>query len=249
MKNAKRMLALAGMTLAAGAMLGIAPAQAAPGADQSPSSKTVTSGWGVDWNVGWDDDYVVGVYNNPWACRNAGAWVSRAGAWGNFDCVPAWDVRWGRIWVLQVQRDYWSWNRWNGWQGNWPYRPNYLYGNTYNIGVGGYDNPFRNRVGFRYGHGVNGLGWGAGLNGFRYGNGLGYGNGVGYGYDVDVDVDVDRVGPWYKAGKIDKSVKSDKVYKSNKYDKQDKAYKAHKAHDKHMSPLGALNLKDQHKIK
>ncbi|GAA0457760.1 hypothetical protein Aca07nite_70380 [Actinoplanes capillaceus] len=257
MKNAKRMLALAGMTLAAGAMLGIAPAQAAPATDQSPRPAAVVDGWGPGWNVGWNDDYVVGVYLNPWQCRNAGLWVDRVGAWSDFDCVPAWDARWGRIWVLQIERDYWSWNRWNGWQGNWPYRPNYLYGNAYNIGAG-YVNPFYNRAGFRYGHGVNGLGWGSGLNGFRYGAvggavvdgpfggdavvggavvGGPYGGGAVVGGAV-VDGD-----PWYKAGKVDKSVKSHKIDKSYKYDKKNKV------RDVHKSPLGALNLKDQHKIK
>ncbi|MBO3738866.1 hypothetical protein [Actinoplanes flavus] len=258
MKNAKRMLALAGMTLAAGAMLGIAPAQAAPGADQSPRTATVASGWG--WDVGWNNDYVVGVYNNLWACRNAGRWVAGVGAWTDFDCVPAWDVRWGRIWVLQIDRGYWGWNRWNGWQGNWPYRPNYLYGNTYSIG-GGYANPFYNRVGFRYGHGVGGLGYGAGLNGFRYGADVDavvggavvrgpYGGGaVVGGAVVDGDVYGGGVygdGPWYKKGKVDKSVKSVKAYKSNKYDKQDKVYKVR---DTHKSPLGALSIDGQYKNK
>ncbi|SDS29328.1 hypothetical protein [Actinoplanes derwentensis] len=139
MKNAKRMLALAGMTLAAGAMLGITPAQAAPATTQAPSTATAKSGPYYDW----DDQYVVGYYNNERDCRKAGWWGERRGAWSDYDCFPAWGYNnWGRVWVLQVEENDWRWDRWDGgWPRGWDYRPTH-YGRPFNVGGGGYNHPF-----------------------------------------------------------------------------------------------------------
>lgn len=148
MKNAKRMLALAGITLAAGAMLGITPAQAAPATPQSSSAATAKSGPYNDW---WGDQYVVGYYNSEWQCRKAGWWGERRNAWSDYSCYPAWGINnWGRVWVLQVEENDWRWDRWDGgWPRGWEYRPNYLSG-PFDIG-GYYDHPFNlySGVGYR----------------------------------------------------------------------------------------------------
>ncbi|MEV0900605.1 hypothetical protein [Actinoplanes sp. NPDC049802] len=220
MKNAKRMLALAGMTLAAGAMLGIAPAQAAPAADQSSSTTTVSNG--PRWD--WDDEYVVGVYNNPWECRSAGRWGERVGSWEDYDCYEAWDLRWGRVWVLQVEEDDWEWDDWDGWRGDWPHRPHYMYGSRYHIG-GAYSHPFRNRHGFKYSH----------LNHRAHD-------------PWDRFNKSDRFDQSDRFDKIDKIDKVDKHGKAHKADKRGSAHKANKMHKTHKSPLGALSIQTQNRI-
>ena len=146
MKNAKRTLALASMTLAAGAMLGITPAQASPATAQTPSTDTAKSG--PYWD--WDDEYVVGYYFSKWECYKAGWWGEKVGAWGDYYCYPAWVPGWGHVWVLQVEEDHWYWNSWNGyWPQNWPYKPNYV-AKPFHVG-GQYQHPFKFKKGIKYG--------------------------------------------------------------------------------------------------
>lgn len=171
MKNAKRMLALAGITLAAGAMLGITPAQAAPASPQSSSTATAKSGPYNDW---WGNQYVVGYYNSEWQCRKAGYWAERRNAWSDFSCYPAWGINnWGRVWVLQIEENDWRWDRWDGgWPRGWDYRPNYLSG-PFDIG-GYYNHPFNRYpdVGYRL---PGGLGYHGNLyHPGKYGGDYGY---------------------------------------------------------------------------
>ncbi|BCJ46784.1 hypothetical protein GCM10010168_36940 [Actinoplanes ianthinogenes] len=121
MNKAQRVLALAGMGFAAGAMIGMGPAQAAPSATPTSSgggSATRASDWG--------DEHVVGYYRTEWSCERAGWTGKRYGAWYDYDCDP---VRYGwRGWVfrLVVDEDDWEWDDWRGsWPGDWPYRPDY----------------------------------------------------------------------------------------------------------------------------
>ncbi|GIF15508.1 hypothetical protein [Actinoplanes teichomyceticus] len=121
MNKAQRFLALAGMGVAAGAMIGVSPVQAAPAGASS------ASGGGAATRVSdWGGDAVVGYYRTEWACERAGWTGRRYGAWDAYDCNP---VRYGwRGWVFQlvVQEDDWEWNDWDGpWPGGWPYRPDY----------------------------------------------------------------------------------------------------------------------------
>ncbi|WP_430781954.1 hypothetical protein [Actinoplanes sp. G11-F43] len=152
MKNAKRMLALASMTLAAGAMLGITPAQATP-ADAATTTGSATAKSGPYWD--WDDEYVVGYYYNQWECNKAGWWGERNRAWSDYYCFPAWVPGWGNVWVLQVEENDWYWNKWNGgWPGGWPYKPNH-FGKPFHVG-GGYTHPFKFKKGVKYGK-LNGI--------------------------------------------------------------------------------------------
>lgn len=120
MNKAQRVLAL-GIGLAAGAMIGMGPAQAAPSVGQS-----ATSGGTASRASDFGDDNVVGYYRTEWACERAGFTGRRFGAWGDYDCDP---INYGfRGWVFQLVVDDgdWYWNDWRGrWPGGWPYRPDY----------------------------------------------------------------------------------------------------------------------------
>ncbi|WIM99194.1 hypothetical protein ACTOB_002838 [Actinoplanes oblitus] len=141
MNKAQRFLALAGMGFAAGAMISMGPAQAAPSTTQASSgggSATRASDWG--------DDHVVGYYRTEWSCERAGWTGKRYGAWYDYDCDP---IRYGwRGWVfrLVVDEDDWGWDDWRGsWPGDWPYRPDYL-GRPFHIG--GHHRPHGGPFGF-----------------------------------------------------------------------------------------------------
>ncbi|MFI1990354.1 hypothetical protein [Actinoplanes sp. NPDC020271] len=147
MKKAQRFLALTGMSLAAGAMIGMGPAQAAPAAGQSSTGGS-TAGRAFG-------EHVVGYYRTEWACERAGFTGKRFHAWWDYDCDP---INYGwRGWVFQlvVDDDDWQWNDWRGtWPGGWPYRPDFA-GQTFHVrgphGRPGFPNrgPFDDRNGSR----------------------------------------------------------------------------------------------------
>ena len=117
------MLALAGMSLAAGAMIGVGPAQAAPAAAQPTGSGTS----GQAQSPSLDRDYIVGSFRFQQACRRAGWTGIRRGAWEDYRCFPLRQGWRGLVWVLEVEEDDWSWNEWRGdWPGGWPDRPDYV---------------------------------------------------------------------------------------------------------------------------
>ena len=130
MNKAMRLLALTGMSLAAGAMIASGPAQAAPAATQSTGSST---GYHVK-SYADDYDYVVGYYRWQRQCRNAGWTGIKFGAWDKFKCSPV-RVSWrGWAWELEVREEYWNWDDWDGgWPGNWPFKPDYV-GTPFNVG-------------------------------------------------------------------------------------------------------------------
>ncbi|BCY07988.1 hypothetical protein [Actinoplanes sp. L3-i22] len=121
MNRAQRFLALTGMSLAAGAMIGAGPVQAAPSTGQSS-----TSGSTAGRASGFGDENVVGYYRTEWACERAGFTGRRFHAWDDYDCDP---IHYGwRGWVFQlvVDDDDWVWDDWRGsWPGGWPYRPDF----------------------------------------------------------------------------------------------------------------------------
>ncbi|WP_328470328.1 hypothetical protein OHA21_04255 [Actinoplanes sp. NBC_00393] len=125
-----RLLALAGMSLAAGAMIATGPAQAAPAAGQSTGT---TAGYHVQ-SYADDYDYVVGYYRWQRQCRNAGWTGVKFGAWDKFKCSPV-RISWRSwAWELEVREEYWNWDDWNGvWPGHWPNKPDYL-GGPFDIG-------------------------------------------------------------------------------------------------------------------
>ena len=148
MKNPKRMLAIAGMSLTAAALFGIsAPAQAEPAAKSADiAASSQTQGYG------WDDDYVVGYYNSEWQCNKAGWWGKKSHAWSDWYCYPAFVPTYGWVWVLEVEEDHWYWDNWTGgWPGNWPYKPTYMVHHKYHIG-GPYKHPFKYQKGIKYGN-------------------------------------------------------------------------------------------------
>ncbi|MEV6343662.1 hypothetical protein [Actinoplanes sp. NPDC051851] len=108
MNKAQRFLAIAGMGVAAGAMIGIGPVQAAPRS-------------GAHWG-----DYVAGTFRTERACERAGWTGIDNGAWYDYDCEPTyWGPR-GRVYQLVVAGDDWGWDDWGGsWPSGWPYRPDY----------------------------------------------------------------------------------------------------------------------------
>ncbi|GAA1620111.1 hypothetical protein [Actinoplanes couchii] len=102
MKNVMRTLALSGMTLAAGALLGISPAQAAPAAAQSAGTVSVQSGWD-------DDEYVADYYDDRSDCERAGRFGYQRGYWDDYYCTYA-SGSWDGSWALVVE-EYRRWNR------------------------------------------------------------------------------------------------------------------------------------------
>ncbi|MEU4420496.1 hypothetical protein AB0F81_07695 [Actinoplanes sp. NPDC024001] len=130
MNKAMRLLALAGASLAAGAMIGSGPVQAAPAAAPSTGSSTGNhvQSWADDY------DYVVGYYRWQRACRNAGWTGVKFGAWDKFKCSPV-RIGWHRwAWELEVRQQYWNWDDWDGfWPGHWPNKPDFM-GGPFDIG-------------------------------------------------------------------------------------------------------------------
>ncbi|MEU8242774.1 hypothetical protein AB0C07_31345 [Actinoplanes missouriensis] len=130
MNKVKRMLALSSMGLAAGAMLGAAPAQAEPAAPSNVTSSSASAG------PRWDNDYVVGYYRWERACYRAGFTGQRYGAWWRFHCEPVWLRGW-RGWVLEVKGSHWRWDEWRGgWPKGWDDRPD-RFGKPFSIRNGG----------------------------------------------------------------------------------------------------------------
>ncbi|MFC3990598.1 hypothetical protein [Actinoplanes siamensis] len=115
MKKAERFLALTGMSLAAGAMIGVSPAQAAPsGGDDAVRTADFGNG------------YLIGYYRTQWSCEKAGWTGTRYGAWTYYDCAPIEDGRRGWMFELTVDRNAWQWDEWRGqWPAQWPYRPDH----------------------------------------------------------------------------------------------------------------------------
>ncbi|MEU7907589.1 hypothetical protein [Actinoplanes sp. NPDC049118] len=137
--NKATRIAVVGLSLLAGATLGMAPAQASPSTGQATASSSVVQQQGDRY---WNERGVVGYYRFLGDCRRAGFYGDRIGAWWDFECVfVRWGIRRG-AWALVVGDRYWDngWDdRWRPgyWPGNWPYRPVWrpgVYG-----GGGGYD--------------------------------------------------------------------------------------------------------------
>ncbi|SHN34222.1 hypothetical protein [Cryptosporangium aurantiacum] len=99
---------LAGLTLASGAVLGMAnPAAATTAQSSTQQNQTVRGhGWG-----GWDDDdwEFRGLYNSRWSCERAGRWQTRWDRHDDYVCVRS--NQWRRGW----DRD----NRWGNWGNDW----------------------------------------------------------------------------------------------------------------------------------
>ncbi|MBG0562353.1 hypothetical protein [Actinoplanes aureus] len=149
MNKAIRSLAIAGMSLAAGAMIGVGPVHAAPATDQAAGSNA-----GYHAQSWADYDYVVGYFRWQRSCRNAGWTGIKYGAWDKYKCSPV-RVSWrGWAWKLQVRQEYWNWDDWDGgWPGDWPYKPDYV-GSPFNIGQPYKHNgfPWKNYKGNKFDH-------------------------------------------------------------------------------------------------
>jgi hypothetical protein len=112
-KTARRAaLALAGLALTGGAVVGVAgTAQAA--APASHSGSVSANGWG--WNG--DDDEVIAVFRSYRQCQWAGIRGERHGNWEEFDCDyvrSGYRGHWRQQWGNPFNR------HWEG--GNWRYR-------------------------------------------------------------------------------------------------------------------------------
>ncbi len=105
MNKLTRAITLGGFGVLTALTVGMGPAQAAPATPATPESRTT-----VSHNVWRGESQVVGFYRSPRACRLAGAYGERAGAWDDYDCDF---VRVGArrgAWALQVA-DYDNWGR------------------------------------------------------------------------------------------------------------------------------------------
>jgi hypothetical protein len=124
MNKAMRWLALAGASVAAGAMIGTGPVQAAPA---GPQANGAGSGTSVQ---NWDDeDYIFGPFRNKRSCTRFGIYGDKTGAWDRFYCFRTFYPGSGRGWYLKVQEDYWQWDNWDGiFTKGWPYRPKIIGG-------------------------------------------------------------------------------------------------------------------------
>jgi hypothetical protein len=112
---------LAGMTLASGAVLGMAnPAAAGTATTQQQS-------WDHDrdrdrrgWR-GWDDNdwEFRGLYNSRWACERAGRWQTRGWDRDDHRCVRS--QTWRRGWNRHNQWGNWGndWDQWGHRNGAW----------------------------------------------------------------------------------------------------------------------------------
>ena len=110
MKRIARMLAFAGVGLAAGVALGSGSAQAAP--NTTPAG---TQGTGAQTQAYWNDD-VVGYFGSLRRCERVGRFGEWRGRWDDYDCRR---VYWGPHrgdWRLEVDYDN-GWDR--GWSGHY----------------------------------------------------------------------------------------------------------------------------------
>ena len=113
-------VALAGLTLATGAVLGIAnPASAGTAKAAATTQQTVQDskkhGWG-----GWEDrdwDFR-GLYDSRWRCERAGQWMTR-GDRDDYECVRS--RTWRRGWDRHNRYGNWGndWDRWGHRHGAW----------------------------------------------------------------------------------------------------------------------------------
>ncbi|MEV6305232.1 hypothetical protein AB0M02_37870 [Actinoplanes sp. NPDC051861] len=119
MNKAMRFLALAGASVAAGAMLGTGAAQAAPSVSSPAGS---ASGNSVQtWD--YDDDYVIGPFRGPGQCKKFGIIGKKLGAFDRFHCFWGWKPGHGKGWYLEVKQDYWQWDDFSGvFDNSWPYK-------------------------------------------------------------------------------------------------------------------------------
>jgi hypothetical protein len=114
MRNTQRILALAGMTMVAGATIGMSSsaAFAAPAPnhhDNNGGGQNFDNHHGGDgrWDRnGHDTAQVAGVFHSRRACNAAGMWGMWADKWDSFDCD-----RHGRVYVLEVERHRGDWHR------------------------------------------------------------------------------------------------------------------------------------------
>ncbi len=105
MKSVTRFAILFGASLAVGASLGVAPAQAAGSAAASSSAVQVQQRHNDD-----DDRDVIGYYRTLRMCERIGWWGERRDRWEDYDCDR---VRWGEnrgLWRLEVERDDRDWH-------------------------------------------------------------------------------------------------------------------------------------------
>src|SRR4051794_30637268 len=111
-KGRRTSVMLAGLTLATGAVFGMAvPASAATTNGTATQPATVRAAHPQhDWG-GWDDNdwQFRGLYRSRWACESAGRWQT-GGGWRHNDYICVRSDRW---------RHRWDNNRWGNWRGDW----------------------------------------------------------------------------------------------------------------------------------
>ncbi|TQS46574.1 hypothetical protein [Cryptosporangium phraense] len=112
---------LAGLTLAAGGVLGLAnPASADNAKAATTQNQTARGAHGHNWN-GWDDDDwdFRGLYNSRWACERAGQWQTRGWRGDDYVCVRS--NQWRRGWDRRNTYGNWGgeWDRWGHRYGVW----------------------------------------------------------------------------------------------------------------------------------
>jgi hypothetical protein len=118
MSKSTRMLAVAGMAIAAGAMFGISPAMATGTTTQGAATSTQAA------TQARPADRVVGYYSSRRSCERAGRIGEAIGRWDDYDCSRAHGRRHG-WWELEVSwdrhhrgdnnnnNDNNNWHRWN----------------------------------------------------------------------------------------------------------------------------------------
>jgi hypothetical protein len=125
MNKTMRWLTLAGAGVAAGAMIGSSPVQAAPAAN--PAAGTTSGGAVQSWD--YYDDYVFGPFRNKPQCLRFGWYGQRVDAWDRFYCYFDWEPGSGRGWYLKVKQAYWQYDEWDGhFDNDWPYKPKFIGG-------------------------------------------------------------------------------------------------------------------------
>ena len=118
---------LAGLTLASGAVLGMAnPAAAGTTQGATQQNQAVRDanhghgGHGNRWG-GWDDDRweFRGLYNSRWGCERAGRWQTRWDRGDDYVCVRS--NQWRRGWDRHNRWGNWGhdWDRWGHRYGVW----------------------------------------------------------------------------------------------------------------------------------
>ncbi|GIE86898.1 hypothetical protein Are01nite_33780 [Actinoplanes regularis] len=107
------MFALVGVGVAAGAMIGMGPAQADPSVGRPASGQASHS-----------RDFVIGYYDTKRSCEEAGSAGQWYSAWEDYDCDPV-RVGWrGRLFQLIVDEGDWL-GAGGPWPSGWPYRTDY----------------------------------------------------------------------------------------------------------------------------